>query len=97
MSTCYVCRRLKVESPGEVVIRIYSGIYGGGYPACRDHTITAETDALAPLKDKDIVDGYTVTAYSVHEGLTARRLWTATRMKSAPTIENQLVVEAPLS
>lgn len=80
---CYVCR--KAGERVAAVIRIFSGTYGGGFAACREHTIKAETAALEPLlKYTDLVEGYTVRAYSITpEGLQDRLLWTATRREAA--------------
>ena len=63
---CYVCR--KQGKRVRAVIRIFSGCggYAGeGWPACAEHTINAETEALAPLGDPKISPEWRVRACEV--------------------------------
>ena len=60
---CFVCARHGLAR--RAVIRVFSGIGGGGFPACSEHIPHAESAALAPLREGDVVDDYTVTACRV--------------------------------
>lgn len=77
---CHFCKPVIVPA----LIRVLSGIYGGGWPACARHENLAIDAAFAPLRDTKIgvVENYEVTAYRVdiddqgHPKM-GRKLWSA--------------------
>lgn len=77
---CCYCKTLT-----RATIRVFSGVHGGGWPACDAHKVDAITDAMRSLLDgSKIADGYKVTAHQVvvDEGgwpMLGRRLFTVRR------------------
>lgn len=73
---CYVCER-----GVHATIRVFSGTYGGGFPACDEHANKAISQALEPLGGPHVASDYVVTAYEVvtRDGWPAkgRTLWHA--------------------
>jgi hypothetical protein len=58
---CYVCDPVSVRA----TIRVFSGVYADGWPACDDHRGHAFVDALRALSKPDVDPDYTVRAYRV--------------------------------
>jgi len=80
---CYVCHRSH-QRDVPATIRVFSGIGGGGFSACKEHEAIAITRALEPLSDTRTTDDYTVTATEVlvnEDGgpKPGRVLWRATK------------------
>lgn len=62
---CYLCAKDKQVT--RAAVRIFSGIGGGGFPACQTHVGVAEVAAIKPLSAPATSVGYRVTGYSVVE------------------------------
>ncbi len=74
---CFVC-------DADATIRVFSGTYGGGWPACGAHEQVAITRAMEPLGRIDLATSYSVTAHRVTADehgwpRMGRPLWTARR------------------
>lgn len=77
-------------------IRVLSGIYGGGWPACAEHENLAIDAAFAPLRGTKIqvVENYSVTAWTVVEDddgypTMGRKLWSAKIRKATLQIPSE--------
>lgn len=75
---CFICR-------AHATIHVFSGVYGGGFPACDTHRLKAMDAALRAILTTSsipLVAGYTVRAFSIvydEYGSAARGhlLWSA--------------------
>lgn len=83
-------------------IRVLSGRYGGGWPACAAHEQLAITRALAPLDPahpSPIADDYVVRACRVEleresgYPMTGATLWTARRRLQHDEVEGRRAVD----
>jgi len=85
---CYVCEDDGRQVPA--AFRFFSGIMGGGWPACEAHEPDAATAALKPLGRPETPAGHEVRAYRVHVDdlgwpFIRSAYWSAKKLPATPS------------